>query len=217
MSLDGSASWRAGVASREPAGFMLAFPESAEDEGINRYVKRGFGLYHSEIGGLPVIEHNGGLHGFSAGSSGFRSKSWPLRYSEMPCPASPGRSRPDSQSGRAGHFGRRDAKARHRRPTRRLIRPPMASLLDATSWGGIQVITVENGRIFARYTGQNRFEIFPSGPTSSFQGGRGPAAVSSETWWSVRRPCGDTQNDATSRAARIEEKVTLSGSRTPQV
>ena len=50
------------VVSHESLGSMLKEVSLPGNE--KPAIRYGFGVYHDEIGGLPVVEHNGGLHGF---------------------------------------------------------------------------------------------------------------------------------------------------------
>lgn len=187
---------------------MLAFPESADDEeGISRY---GFGLYHSEIGGLPVIEHNGGLHGFLSRVVWFPRQNLAIAVlgNAMPPPPEAAPARILTQVAR-GVLG----------DEIQTIVPQMDPTVDPATYGqfvgcydlagGVQEITVENDRIFARYTGQKRFEVFPSGPDEFF------FKVAEARMQFLRDSDGrvialrHTQNDMTTRAARIEEKVAV--------
>lgn len=188
---------------------MRTFPESSDDaSGTDRY---GFGLYRSEIGGLPVIEHNGGLDGFLSRLAWFPEQKLAIAVLGNAMPPPP-RAAPAQIMSRVARAVLEDEISQNAPKLDPAVNPAtfreFAGRYDYHT--AVMDITVENDRIFARLTGQKRFEIFPSGPDAFF------FKVAEAQLAFVRDAEGKvvavrhTQNDSTFRAARVEEKAVLS-------
>ncbi len=188
---------------------MCTFPEDPDPEdGVGAY---GFGLYRSEIGGLPVIEHNGGLDGFLSRLAWFPDQKLAIAVLGNAMPPPP-QVVPAYLLSQVAHAVLRDEISQTAPTMDPTVDPatfgPFAGRYDYRS--GIMEVTVENGRIFAQLTGQQRYEIFPSGPDAFF------FKVVDARMNFVSDPDGKvvavrhTQNDATFRAARLDDKAPLS-------
>ncbi len=147
---------------------MLAVPEFAEKpDGLE--MRYGFGLYHSEIGQLPAIGHNGGLHGWLSQLVWFPDHKLAVAVLTNALPAPPGGTPAEIVPIAARAFlGKAMAEnAPQLDPT--VERTTYADFVGSYDYGtGIQEITTDGGRLFGQLTGQKRFEVFPSGPDTFF-------------------------------------------------
>jgi CubicO group peptidase (beta-lactamase class C family) len=129
----------------------------------------GMGLYHTDIGGLPAIGHNGGLNGFLSEVMWFPDQKVTVVVLSNAMPPPPGTTPTDIVPIAARAFLGTEMAAHAPRidPT---VNPKIYSdyvgRYDYKS--AIQEITTENGHIFAQLTGQDKFEIFPSAPDAFF-------------------------------------------------
>ncbi|MCE0523882.1 MAG: serine hydrolase [Methylacidiphilales bacterium] len=137
-----------------------------KDTLILRY---GMGLYHTDIGGLPAVGHNGGLNGFLSCVMWFPEQKVTVAVLGNAMPASPGKS-PEEILPIAARAFLGPEMAAHAPKIDPTIDPKIYSdyvgRYDYKS--GIQEITTENGHLYAQLTGQNKFELFPSGPDAFF-------------------------------------------------
>jgi len=129
----------------------------------------GMGIYHSEIGWLPALGHNGGLDGYLSEVMWFPEEQVAVAVLINAMPPPPGTSPEEIVPlvARAVLGPEMEAQSPKIDPT---IDPKVyADYVGRYDYkSGIQEITVDNGHIFARLTGQNKFEVFPSGPDAFF-------------------------------------------------
>jgi CubicO group peptidase (beta-lactamase class C family) len=192
----------------ESLALMLAVPtEGDEADGVGQY---GMGLYHSTMGGLPVIEHSGGLHGFASRLSWFPDQKLVVAVLANALPPPP--------DGAPAGLVARVARALLGEAMKKK-EPRVDPTIDPATFAHyvgrydyrsqVQEISVENGRIFGRLTGQKRYEIFPSGPDAFFY-----KVVDAQMQF-LRNPEGvvvavrHQQNGVSFRADRIEETVVV--------
>lgn len=129
----------------------------------------GMGLYHSEIGGLPIVGHDGGFNGFLSKVMWFPEQKMTIAVLGNAMPSPPGQTPADllPLAARAFLGPEMEARAPKIDPT---IHP--GSYVDyagSYDYGdAIQEISVEDGHLFAQLTGQDRYEIFPSGRDAFF-------------------------------------------------
>jgi CubicO group peptidase (beta-lactamase class C family) len=127
-------------------------------------LRYGMGIYHSEINWLPALGHNGGLQGFLSQVMWFPEQKATVVVLSNAFPAPTGTT-PDEILPIAARAFLGPEMAAHAPKVDPTINPKTYSdyvgRYDYKS--GIQEITVGNGHIFAQLTGQNKFEIFPSG------------------------------------------------------
>ncbi len=132
-------------------------------------LRYGMGLYHSDIGGLPVIGHNGGLQGFLSEVMWFPDQKMTVVALTAAMPEPPA-SAPSVLVPIAARAFLGPEMAAHAPKIDPTVNPKTYSdyvgHYDYKS--AIADVTVENGHIFAQLTGQDRFEIFPSGPDAFF-------------------------------------------------
>jgi CubicO group peptidase (beta-lactamase class C family) len=132
-------------------------------------LRYGMGLYHSDIGGLPVIGHNGGLQGFLSEVMWFPDQKVTVVALTAAMPDPP-RATPSVLVPIAARAFLGPEMAAHAPKIDPTVNPKTYSdyvgHYDYKS--AIAEVTVENGHIFTQLTGQNRFEIFPSGPDAFF-------------------------------------------------
>lgn len=132
-------------------------------------VRYGFGLYHDEMGGLPVVEHNGGLNGFLSLVTWFPDQKVTIVALSNTMPPAP-QTVPAQLVAKLAHAFLADEMAVHAPTTDPTVHPKtfadFAGKYDYIS--ATMVVTVENGRLFAKLGGQEKYEIFPSGPDKFF-------------------------------------------------
>jgi len=167
----------------------------------------GMGLYHSDIGGLPTIGHNGGLNGFLSEVTWFPDQKVTVVVLSNAMPALPGTT-PAEIAPIAARAFLGPEMAAHAPKIDLTVNPKIYSdyvgRYDYKS--GVQEITVENGHIFAQLTGQNRFEIFPSGPDAFFFKVVEASLVFQRDKNGVVTGIVHTQNGATFTAPKLSEK-----------
>jgi len=145
---------------------MLTETTALKKETLTRY---SMGLYHSELGGLPTIGHNGGLQGYLAALTWFPDEKVTVAVLGNAMPSPPGKSPEDITqiAARALLAPEMEAHAPKVDPT---VDPKTyadyAGSYDYKS--GVQQITVDQGHLYAQLTGQSRFEIFPRGHDAFF-------------------------------------------------
>jgi len=136
-------------------------------DGIN--FEYGMGLYQSDIGGLPTVGHNGGLNGFLSEVMWFpgQKATVVVLSAEMPPPPGvtpaeivPIAARAFLGPEMAAHDPKMDPTVNPK------TYPDYVGRYDYKT--GIQQVTTANGHLYAQLTGQDRFEIFPSGPDAFF-------------------------------------------------
>ena len=171
-------------------------------------IRYGMGLYHSDIGGLPTIGHNGGLNGFLSEVMWFPGQKVTVVVLTDAMPPPPGGT-PTEIVPIAAHAilgAEMEAHAPKIDPT---INPRIYSDYAGRydyHGSGIQEITVENGHLFAQLTGQDRFEIFPSGPDAFFFKVAEASIVFTRDKSGVVTAITHTQNGYTFTAPRLSEK-----------
>jgi CubicO group peptidase (beta-lactamase class C family) len=130
----------------------------------------GFGLTISEVARLPAISHSGGLHGWSSDLMWLPEQRLTVVALANAMPAVPGLE-PASIT--------RDLVTRFlAEEIAKLPAPAEDKTVDPKSYAAfvgrydyqsaIQTVTVENDRLFAQLTGQERFEIFPKSADEYF-------------------------------------------------
>lgn len=132
-------------------------------------IRYGMGLYHSEIGWLPVTGHNGGLQGYLCRVMWFPDQKVTAVVLSNAEPPQPGKDPAKILSAAAHAYLAADMAAHA---------PKIDSSIDPKTYSDyvghydykaeIQEITVENGHIYGQLTGQERYEIFPSGSDAFF-------------------------------------------------
>jgi CubicO group peptidase (beta-lactamase class C family) len=132
-------------------------------------LRYGMGLYHTDINWLPAIGHDGGLNGFLSSVMWFPEQKVTVVVLSNAMPPPPGTT-PDAILLIAAQALLGPEMAAHAPKVDPTIMPKIYSdyvgHYDYKS--GIQEITLEDGHIFAQLTGQNKFELFPSGPDAFF-------------------------------------------------
>jgi len=129
----------------------------------------GMGMYHTSIDWLPAMGHNGGVNGYLSEVMWLPGEKVTVVALSNSMPAVRGTSPEQIVPVAARAFLEPDMAAAAPKidPTvNPATYPDYVGRYDYKS--GIQEVTVENGHIFAQLTGQNRFEIFPSGPDTFF-------------------------------------------------
>jgi hypothetical protein len=170
-------------------------------------LRYGMGLYHSEIGWLPALGHNGGLNGFLSSVMWFPEQKVTVVVLGNAMPSPPGIS-PDEIMPVAARAALGPEMAAHAPTVDPTINPGIysdyAGRYDYKS--GVQEFTVENGHIFAQLTGQNKFEIFPSGPDAFFFKVVAASVVFQRDKAGVVTGVVHSQNGVTFTAPRLSEK-----------
>lgn len=153
----------------KPESLALMLAVQAEGDEANGLGQYGMGLYHSTMGGLPVIEHSGGLHGFGSRLAWFPDQQLAIAVLGNALPPPPDGA-PAGLLPRVARALLGEAMKKNEPRVDPTIDPAtFAQFVGRYDYGSqIQEITVENGRIFGRLTGQKRYEIFPSGPDAFF-------------------------------------------------
>jgi CubicO group peptidase (beta-lactamase class C family) len=144
---------------------MLTETDATKKETLTRY---GMGLYHSEIGWLPVVGHNGGLPGYSSTVMYFPEQKMTIAVLTNAAPSSA--LTPDAivpMAARAFLGPEMTAHAPKVDPT---VSPKSYSdYAGRYDFGSaIMAITCENGRIFGQLTDQDKFEASAMGPDALF-------------------------------------------------
>ncbi len=155
------------VLSRESLRTMTTEVTVAKPETLT--LRYGMGLYQAEIGWLPALGHNGGLQGYLSAVMFFPEQKVTVVVLGNAMPAPPGTA-PDEMISVAARAFLGPEMAAHAPQVDPAIDPKTyADYVGRYDYkSGIQEVTVENGHLFAQLTGQNRFEIFPSGPDAFF-------------------------------------------------
>ena len=130
----------------------------------------GYGLVMAELSRLPLITHSGGLNGWSSDA---------LRLPEQKCtvvvlanamPAAAGFEPSGVSRSIAGKFLEADIKKlpplKEDAGVDRKKYPDFVGRYDYKN--AVMTITVEKDRLYSQLTGQEKFEIFPSGPDAFF-------------------------------------------------
>jgi CubicO group peptidase (beta-lactamase class C family) len=133
-------------------------------------LRYGMGLYHADIDGLPTIGHDGGLQGFLCEVTWFPEQKVTVVVLSNAMPPQPGASPPaiGPIAARAFLGPEMAAHAPKVDPTiDPKTYPDYAGRYDFNQFG-IMEIMAENGHLFTQLTGQNKFEIFPSGIDAFF-------------------------------------------------
>ena len=132
-------------------------------------LRYGMGLAHSDIGGLPVIGHNGGLNGYLSEVMWFPDQKVTVVVLGNAMPSPPGTAPAEIVPMAARAFLGPEMAA-HAPKIDLTVDPKIYSdYVGRYDYKiGFQEVTAENGHLFAQLTGQNKFEIFPSGPDAFF-------------------------------------------------
>jgi CubicO group peptidase (beta-lactamase class C family) len=154
------------VLSPQELQMMLTEGTATKKETLIRY---GMGLCHSEIGWLPVIGHNGGVDGFGSAVTWFPETKVTIVVLENAQPTPPDID-PHEILVLAAHAFLGPEMTAHAPKINLPINPKIYSdYVGCYSYGGtILEISVESSRVFAQFAGQNKCEIFPSGPDAFF-------------------------------------------------
>jgi CubicO group peptidase (beta-lactamase class C family) len=144
------------------AEFTVAKPETLS-------LRYGMGLYRTEVEWLPAIGHNGGLPGYLSTLMWFPEQKMTMVILSNAMAPKPGTSPDEILPIAVRAFLKSDAA---------LHAPAVDSSISAKNYasyagryqypGGVQQVTVEDGRIYGQLGAQDRFELFPSGPDAFF-------------------------------------------------
>jgi hypothetical protein len=141
-------------------------PLPAGVDGLNY----GFGLVVSEVRRLPAIWHNGGLQGWSSNLIWLPQQHVTLVALANAMPAAPGLEPATVTRELTSHFLAEEI-ASLPQPTEDKTVDPKSYAAYAGRYdyqGAIMTVTVEKDRLFARLTGQAKFEIFPQSADEFF-------------------------------------------------
>jgi len=141
-------------------------PLPAGVDGLNY----GFGLVISDVERLPAIWHNGGLQGWSSNLVWLPQQRVTLVALANALPAVPGVEPSGITHELAKHFLDEEIKNAPLPKEDKTIDPRTyyAYVGRYDYAGGIMTVTVEDNRLFAQITRQERFEIFPRGTDDFF-------------------------------------------------
>ncbi|MCE0521369.1 MAG: serine hydrolase [Methylacidiphilales bacterium] len=170
-------------------------------------LRYGMGLGHCDIGNLPAIGHNGGLNGFLSEVMWFPDQKVTVVVLGNAMPPPPGTT-PSEIVPIAARAFLGPEMAAHAPKIDLTVNPKIYSdyvgRYDYKS--GIQEVTAENGHIFAQLTGQNKFEIFPSGPDAFFFKVVEASMVFQRDKNGIVTGVVHTQNEMTFTAPKLSEK-----------
>ncbi|MEK7951742.1 serine hydrolase [Luteolibacter soli] len=132
-------------------------------------LRYGMGLFHTEIEWMPAIGHTGGLPGYLSSVMWLPDSQVTLVVLSNAMPPRPGSS-PDELLALAARSFLQGEIAAHAPKVDAAILPAIyPSYAGRYQYpGGVQNITVEQGKIFAQLGEQPRFEILPCGPDAFF-------------------------------------------------
>lgn len=133
-------------------------------------LKYGFGLIITDFERLPAIWHNGGLHGWSSNLVWLPEQHTVLVALSNSMPNSPGLDPAVVNQALIKHFLATEIAALPQ-PVEDKSVDPKTYPAYAGSYdyhGGILTVSVEKDHLFARLTGQPKFEIFPEGSEKFF-------------------------------------------------
>jgi CubicO group peptidase (beta-lactamase class C family) len=129
----------------------------------------GMGLYHTEINWLPALGHNGELQGFLSSVMWFPEQKVTAVVLSNAYPAPAGTTPGEILTIATRAFMTAEIAAHMPKVNTSINSKSYSEYVGRYDYkSGIQEITVEDGRIFAQLTGQNKFEIFPSSADSFF-------------------------------------------------
>jgi len=130
----------------------------------------GFGLVMSDVARLPAIWHNGGLQGWSSNVIWLPGQHMVLIALGNALPPAPALAPAAITHELAKHFLAEEiAKLPPKAEDKSVDPKTYAALVGRYDYqGAIMTVTVENDRIYAQLTGQEKLEIFPEAPDQFF-------------------------------------------------
>jgi CubicO group peptidase (beta-lactamase class C family) len=124
--------------------------------------RHGMGLYHSQVGWLPVIGHTGGLHGYRSFVMWFPNQKVSVVVLSNSMPSPPGMGSEDILYIAARAFLSSEMAARAPKVDPSVDPKTYVRYLGRYDYRpGVLEITEGNGHLFAQLPGQHKFEIFP--------------------------------------------------------
>jgi CubicO group peptidase (beta-lactamase class C family) len=170
-------------------------------------LRYGMGLGHADIDWLPAIAHNGGLNGFLSEAMWFPEQKVTIVVLGNAMPAPPGTTPAEIVPVAVRAFLGPEIAAHIPKVDPTVNLKTYSDYVGRYDYkSGIQEVTAENGHLFAQLTGQNKFEIFPSGPDAFFFKVVDAGMVFQRDKNGVVTGVVHTQNGSTFTAPKLSEK-----------